>query len=519
MTTHPRTKRSRRLGGSMALALSASLAFTAPALALDDIRDRMDDVEQQQDQTQRDREAVDGQIDDLGADLDDTTVELVAAATQLEETDAEVAQAEADVAAAQAELQAAEDDADRIDTELSLAYANEEKIEDSLQDNAEEQEASEAAVGAIARESYKNGGVGNLALTLDVLSGDGDAVEDMAMARTVLRLQDNTIERLATEQAQEVAEQDRLAGVRRDIALLLAEAEANVLRKEEAATQAEETAEELQRLQEKQRADKAALESEKAAFEKQLAQAEGESDDLEAELAALAEEKHGLKIEEEAEKQRIAREEARLRAEAEERARQEAAAQAQRDAEAQAAAEREAQERADAQAQANDQSRSSSSNRSVTPAPAPAPPPAPAPAPAPPPAPPSSGYLSAPSSAGTTSSFGYRLHPVLKTQKLHAGLDYGGACGSPIRAAANGTIISAPVTSGGGNKLIIDHGVQRGVNLTTSYSHMSRYAVRSGSVTRGQIIGYVGTTGLSTACHLHFETRENGIAVDPRSWL
>ncbi len=153
------------------------------------------------------------------------------------------------------------------------------------------------------------------------------------------------------------------------------------------------------------------------------------------------------------------------------------------------------------------------------PAPKPVPAVAPAPEPAPAPTPASSGYLSAPSSAPTTSSFGYRLHPVLKIQKLHAGLDYGGACGSPIRAAANGTIIGATFTSGGGNKIIIDHGVQRGVNLTTTYAHMSRYAVRSGSVTRGQIIGYVGTTGLSTACHLHFETRENGIAVDPRSWL
>ncbi|MGB7424222.1 MAG: hypothetical protein WA903_04875, partial [Ornithinimicrobium sp.] len=60
MTTHPTTKRSRRLSGSMALALSASLAFAAPALALDDIRDRMDDVEQQQDQAERDRASVDG---------------------------------------------------------------------------------------------------------------------------------------------------------------------------------------------------------------------------------------------------------------------------------------------------------------------------------------------------------------------------------------------------------------------------------------------------------------------------
>jgi murein DD-endopeptidase MepM/ murein hydrolase activator NlpD len=80
-------------------------------------------------------------------------------------------------------------------------------------------------------------------------------------------------------------------------------------------------------------------------------------------------------------------------------------------------------------------------------------------------------------------------------------------------------VISASATSGGGNKLVIDHGVQRGVNLTTTFAHLTSYAVTSGSVSRGQLIAFVGNTGLSTACHLHFETRENGIAVDPRSWL
>ncbi|MGB7447611.1 MAG: M23 family metallopeptidase, partial [Ornithinimicrobium sp.] len=117
------------------------------------------------------------------------------------------------------------------------------------------------------------------------------------------------------------------------------------------------------------------------------------------------------------------------------------------------------------------------------------------------------------------SSFGYRTHPILGTQRLHAGIDYAGGCGSPVLAPADGRVIAATVSGAGGNKLIIDHGVQRGVNLTTTYAHLSSYAVTSGSVSRGQLIAYVGTTGLSTACHLHFETRENGIAVDPRGWL
>ena len=72
-----------------------------------------------------------------------------------------------------------------------------------------------------------------------------------------------------------------------------------------------------------------------------------------------------------------------------------------------------------------------------------------------------------------------------------------------------------------GNYVTIDHGVLRGVNLTTTYMHFqSAASVGAGqSVSRGQVIGYVGTTGASTGCHLHFETRENGSAVNARSWL
>ena len=72
---------------------------------------------------------------------------------------------------------------------------------------------------------------------------------------------------------------------------------------------------------------------------------------------------------------------------------------------------------------------------------------------------------------------------------------------------------------GYGNRIEIDHGILRGVNLVSAYNHMERFTVTGGSVTRGQVIGYVGTTGTSTGCHLHFETYEDGIPKDPRRWL
>ncbi|TPG19350.1 M23 family metallopeptidase [Pedococcus bigeumensis] len=131
----------------------------------------------------------------------------------------------------------------------------------------------------------------------------------------------------------------------------------------------------------------------------------------------------------------------------------------------------------------------------------------------------STGFLSRPSEGWISSEFGMRFHPILHYWRLHAGRDFAADCKTPIRAAASGTVISAGWGGGYGNRIMIDHGIVRGVDLVTTYNHMSRYAVHGGHVSRGQIIGYVGTTGSSTGCHLHFETYEDGVPKDPRRWL
>ncbi len=130
-----------------------------------------------------------------------------------------------------------------------------------------------------------------------------------------------------------------------------------------------------------------------------------------------------------------------------------------------------------------------------------------------------SGRLSYPVHAPITSGFGYRYHPILRYSRLHAGTDFGAVCGTPIRAAAPGSIVRAGGAGGYGNQIVIDHGSMRGRQVATSYNHLSRFVVRSGSVRRGELIGYSGTTGLSTGCHLHFEVYVNGGHVDPMSWL
>jgi murein DD-endopeptidase MepM/ murein hydrolase activator NlpD len=109
-----------------------------------------------------------------------------------------------------------------------------------------------------------------------------------------------------------------------------------------------------------------------------------------------------------------------------------------------------------------------------------------------------------------TSPFGYRWG------RLHEGIDIGAAYGSPIVAAASGTIIYCGWESGYGNLTVIDHGG----NLATAYGHQSSIAVACGQqVTQGQVIGYVGSTGHSTGPHLHFEVRIDGNPVDPLGYL
>lgn len=130
------------------------------------------------------------------------------------------------------------------------------------------------------------------------------------------------------------------------------------------------------------------------------------------------------------------------------------------------------------------------------------------------------GYLDQPVPGSVTSPFGWRTHPIWGYRSLHDGVDFGAACGTPVRASADGTVLSTYFQSAWGNRVIIDHGVVKGVGLATISNHLTSWAVSPGQrVSRGQVIGYVGSTGWSTGCHLHFTVLQNGSAVDPMAWL
>jgi murein DD-endopeptidase MepM/ murein hydrolase activator NlpD len=131
---------------------------------------------------------------------------------------------------------------------------------------------------------------------------------------------------------------------------------------------------------------------------------------------------------------------------------------------------------------------------------------------------PSSGVLAYPVNGPITSGFGLRYHPILHIWRLHSGIDFGVPCGTPVYAAAAGDVISAGWAGGYGNRIVVDHGYLRGGDLATTYNHLTRI-VAGGHVNRGELIAYSGTTGLSTGCHLHFETLVNGSYVNPAGWL
>ncbi|HEX6247876.1 MAG TPA: peptidoglycan DD-metalloendopeptidase family protein [Nocardioidaceae bacterium] len=119
-----------------------------------------------------------------------------------------------------------------------------------------------------------------------------------------------------------------------------------------------------------------------------------------------------------------------------------------------------------------------------------------------------------------TSPYGMRLHPIYRAWRLHDGTDFGAACGRPVRAAASGRVIGRYFNVGYGKRVIINHGYLRGHAVTTTYNHLSRYSAYVGQrVRRGEIIGFVGTTGYSTGCHLHFMVFRNGRTVNPMNWL
>ncbi|HET7397775.1 MAG TPA: M23 family metallopeptidase [Intrasporangium sp.] len=502
----------------MGLTVACAASFTTVVVA------RADSVQDQKNLT-------DKRIATLGQQLEGTDANLARAFVNLEQTKAalpaaqqrltaaQAAQTQAEAAQVQAEAteqRAVEAEArararnEEVAQRLAVAQASESRATEQLTQSAKGLVASQEALDAYAAEVFQGGGSqSQLGLVFGSTSPQ-EFADRLVMADTASTVATDTIDTLATMRADNTSTQSYLTAVRGEIAelkrqaqLALEGAEAAtaaatqakaqaILAKDNAVTarsNAQSAKSALDTLQAQQTAYAGQLQAQRANQAKQLAQEEAESRRLQ---GILVERARQARI---AEEQR----QARLRAE---RAARLAAARAER--ERQLAAER---------AKAAEAARA---GRRYVPKPVPVvvePPPVvsdPTPA----------NFLSYPANGPTTSGFGMRWHPVLQKWMLHDGLDFGIACGTPVYAAADGDIIRAGWReSGWGNQILIDHGIHRNVDLVTSYNHLSSIVKFGGHVNRGQLIGYSGTTGYSTGCHLHFGTYENGTPVNPRNWL
>lgn len=402
------------------------------------------------------KKKVDKEIDALQEQLEDTSADLRDAYIALRRTQLALPAAQSVLDKATRAMSAADAHNDEMAVALDVAQANQDRAVDELAGTRKDLSDTRTRVARFASQLYQDQGMGQLSVALSATTPE-DFADRIALTDTVMDVQNQSLTKLATAQAGARAQEAHIAALRAQVAAAKQTAEVALAKATKARTTAAAAKSKLDALAAQQATQSKALESKKAGERTKLATAEKEQARLQAVLVARAKA-------------------------------------------AKAAAARQA--AAEARARAAARKAHKPVPRSTLPS-----------------LPSSGGFLSAPSSGPISSEFGMRFHPILHYWRLHAGRDFAAACGTPIHAAADGTIISAGWGGGYGNRIMVDHGVLRGVDLVTTYNHMSRYAVRSGHVSRGQVIGYVGTTGSSTGCHLHFETYEDGTPKDPRRWL
>jgi murein DD-endopeptidase MepM/ murein hydrolase activator NlpD len=402
----------------------------------------------------KEKRKVDAQVEQLRELLDDTNQDLAAAYIALEATKGKLPAARTVLEKAQNAAAAADRANSVAAQELEAAQASEKKAEDKLTSTTKAVASSRTRVAQFAAQIYQEQGFGQLDMALS--STDPQQFADrIALVDTVMDVQSQTMDRLATEQASLTALEDHLSALRADSAAKKKKAEDALSRAQSARDAAARAKAQLDAL-----------------ADSQATQARTVADKLVADKARLA---------------TMQAEQNRLK-----RVLVQRAAEARRAAAARRAAE--AKRKAKTPSSSPARSGGSATRRNGA-------------------------FLSAPSSGRISSEFGLRFHPIYRYWKLHSGRDYAAPCGSPIRAAANGTIIMAGDGGGYGNRVVIDHGIVSGAGLATTYNHMQSIRKRGGRISRGEIVGYIGTTGTSTGCHLHFETLQNGDFVDPRRWL
>jgi murein DD-endopeptidase MepM/ murein hydrolase activator NlpD len=448
----------RRLAaGGTALLL---ILGTAVAATADDLDDKRAAAERRQSQAAAAREG-------LEAELEGTDADLAQAILDLQEIEGRLPMAQVELDTAAAELERTQREAAQLEVRLQDALVEEQSISLDIEESAVKVSSAKSSIAEMARQAYRGQGeVSGLGIVTGAQSTE-DFIEQYAMSTTAARSQARTLTDL--QEAESIARnrEVRLTAIRETIADLKVQADQNVVAADAARQAAAERKAEIEGLIAAQQAKQAMIESRKETALAQMAANEQAQAALTAELQGII------------------------------------AAQTERDRKA-------AEEAAKLPPPSTGGGGGGGGGGSTgggggggggggS----------------------SSSFLAYPTAVPfITSKYGMRDHPFLPVTRLHAGMDLRAYCGTPIYAAAGGTVQFARSYGGLGNQVMLNHGTVGGTNLMSSYNHLSRFAVSAGqSVSKGTLVGYSGTTGTSQVCHLHFEVYENGSTVDPAKWL
>lgn len=410
----------------------------------------------------------------LAADLEDTDASIVEANAKLTELNAKLPPLQEALQVAQEKVDAAIVQQGIVADKLAAANAQDQALTAEIERDDELVAGLQATVAALARESYKGVGQEDSLSVVFGAKSSAEFVDEFTVQHSLSRVESNALVEVEELAAVNRNRATRQVAVRDYIEELKVEADALVVAADAARDEAKEKKDAVDALLAEVQEQKDFLESQRASF---IAQ-QKEQERLEADLLADIEKLVAKKVE------------------AERKAREAAAAAAAE--EARKAAEAANKTKAEQDKAAQDAADAANKPGSV-----------------------GRGFMNYPTAVPyITSSYGMRYHPVFHYTRLHAGTDFRAYCGTAIYAAAAGTVSWAQYRAGFGNQVMLDHGMVNGNSVMSSYNHFSRFAVGSGqTVTKGQLLGYSGNTGSSTACHLHFEVYVNGKTVDPMSIL
>jgi murein DD-endopeptidase MepM/ murein hydrolase activator NlpD len=445
-----------------------------------------DDLDDRKAAAERQAQKIEAQREGLQANLEDTSAVLSKAVLALNTIQAQLPVAQADLDIANAKVVTTQREQQALAERLADAQTEEKQLEAQVSKGATQVAAAHDDVAEMARQSMRGEG----ALTsLGVVTGAQSTqqfVEDYAIAKTVERTQGRHLADLQDTEAVARNRSTRLTAVREQVADLKSQADEKVAEAQQAQKSAADQKVKVQGLLADQKAKNAAIAKEKAEAQTSVDQNASDTAKAQQEVATLAKQIKARNAAAEKKREEAARK---------------AAAEAKKHHSSGGSGGGSGSSGGGSGGGGSGSGGQSSGGQSSTDV--------------------ASGVLAWPvANSYVTSPFGLRMHPILHRLLMHTGVDLHAPCGTPIHAAAPGTVVYASWNGGYGNRVIVDHGLYHGHELFTTYNHMERYAAHVGQrVSQGTTVGYAGDFGLSTACHLHFEVMEDGTFENPMNFI